>query len=136
MAEAGGFKHISVTSDIDDDVVIHAGVKRPLDENVGSVDFATAFENVAAQDASQPELVSGGARQSQADEAASACAEDESEAKASGKTSQAVVARDGYHETTLDDLKSTPMSSMQKGIIVFAVLAIAVAVVYYMMFMR
>ncbi len=123
MTEGNGFKHISVTSEDEDDVVIHAGIVQPHDE----VDDGGAMGAAAQQDAG--ELTEG--PQLAADDAASrANAQTEQKRAANPSPSQ------GYRETTLEDLAPTPMSSMQKGIIVFAVVAIAVAVVYYMMFMR
>ena len=137
MAETGGFKHIAVTSDVDDDVVIHAGVKRPLDEGLAAADAAKSLEGEANATSSQPmQQPSQPVESSQPNEAAPMRSEEHDESAASRTAKGSAVVHDGYRETTLDDLKSAPMSSMQKGIIVFAVLAIAVAVVYYMMFMR
>ena len=44
-------------------------------------------------------------------------------------------ARKGYEETTLEDLESTKMSGMQKGIIAVALIGIAAFIVYYVAFM-
>ena len=44
-------------------------------------------------------------------------------------------ARKGYEETTLEDLESTKMSGMQKGIIAVALIGIVAFIVYYVAFM-
>lgn len=41
-----------------------------------------------------------------------------------------------YRETTMEDLEGAPMSTMQKAIVVVALLAIVAAVVYYFVFMH
>ena len=43
---------------------------------------------------------------------------------------------DAYRETTLEDLEGSPMSNMQKAIVVLALLLIVAAVVYYFAVMR
>ena len=107
MAEVSGFKHISVSADSDDDVVIWAGAG-----TVGA--SAEAPDSVQFNQASQP---------------AQAPAPVE-------RTVQSGVKDRGYRETTLDDLKSEPMSKTQKIIIACAIAAVAAAVVYYFVFMR
>ncbi len=52
--------------------------------------------------------------------------------KASGKTPK----EDTYHETTLEDIENTKMSTMQKIIIVLAIIVIIGFVIYYFAFAR
>lgn len=138
MAEVSGFKHISVSADSDDDVVICAGA-------------STERTSVEVRDSAQ---INQGASSEAPDSAqfikpASAEVLDSAqikEAPDSAKpapaptpvksTAQSGVKDQGYRETTLDDLKSEPMSKTQKVIIACAIAAVAAAVVYYFVFMR
>mgnify|MGYP007077599254 FL=1 len=107
MAEVSGFKHISVSADSDDDVVIWAGT----DAEGASLEVPDSVQfNQASQPAQAPAPVE--------------------------RTAQPVAKDLGYRETTLDDLKSEPMSKTQKIIIACAIAAVAAAVVYYFVFMH
>ena len=107
MAEVSGFKHISVSADSDDDVVIWAGT----DAEGASLEVSDSVQfNQASQPAQAPVPVV--------------------------RTAQPAAKDLGYRETTLDDLKSEPMSKTQKIIIACAIAAVAAAVVYYFVFMR
>lgn len=107
MAEVSGFKHISVSADSDDDVVIWAGT----DAEGASLEVSDSVQfNQASQPAQAPVPVE--------------------------RTAQPAAKDLGYRETTLDDLKSEPMSKTQKIIIACAIAAVAAAVVYYFVFMR
>ena len=148
--DARKLSHISVVSDDEDDVVIEAGA--PRSRTYGEGDFATepargkavaeGGEGLAAQ-AEQPDRASASAAfvaperaAAPDDEYVSACA-----AKPAGKQAEkparkaSAPARQGYEETTLEDLESTKMSGMQKGIIAVALLGIAAFIVYYVAFM-
>lgn len=119
MAEVSGFKHISVSADSDDDVVIWAGT----DAEGASLEVpdSVQIQNVGAE----PALKESN------DSAKPAPAPAPVE-----RTAQPGVEERGYRETTLDDLKSEPMSKTQKIIIACAIAAVAAAVVYYFVFMR
>ena len=107
VAEVSGFKHISVSADSDDDVVIWAGT----DAEGASLEVPDSAQlNQASQPAQAPAPVE--------------------------RTAQPAAKDRGYRETTLDDLKSEPMSKTQKIIIACAIAAVAAAVVYYFVFMR
>lgn len=134
MAEVSGFKHISVSTDSDDDVVIWAGTEQASAE---ACDSARAF-NVAGADA---ERTSSEVRDSaQINQGASSEVPDSAKPAPAPvpvkRTAQSGVKDQGYRETTLDDLKSEPMSKTQKIIIACAIAAVAAAVVYYFVFMR
>lgn len=123
MAEVSGFKHISVSADSDDDVVIRAGTEQASAE---ACDSARTF-NVGAEGASLE--VPDSVQFNQASQPAQAPAPVE-------RTAQPAAEDRGYRETTLDDLKSEPMSKIQKIVIACAIAAVAAAVVYYFVFMR
>ena len=110
MAEVSGFKHISVSADSDDDVVIWAGT----DAEGASAEAPDSAQINEAPDSAKP-----------------------APAPTPVKRTVQPAAKDlGYRETTLDDLKSEPMSKTQKIIIACAIAAVAAAVVYYFVFMR
>ena len=125
MAEVSGFKHISVSADSDDDVVIWAGT----DAEGASLEVpdSVQIQNACAEGASLEVLDS--VQFNQASQPAQAPAPVE-------RTAQPVAKDLGYRETTLDDLKSEPMSKTQKIIIACAIAAVAAAVVYYFVFMH
>ena len=124
MAEVSGFKHISVSADSDDDVVIWAGTEQASAE---ACDSARTFNVAGAEGASLE--VPDSVQFNQASQPAQAPAPVE-------RTAQQAAEDRGYRETTLDDLKSEPMSKTQKIIIACAIAAVAAAVVYYFVFMR
>ena len=125
MAEVSGFKHISVSADSDDDVVIWAGT----DAEGASLEApdSVQIQNAGVEGASLE--VPDSAQFNQASQPAQAPAPVE-------RTAQPAAKDRGYRETTLDDLKSEPMSKTQKIIIACAIAAVAAAVVYYFVFMR
>lgn len=110
VAEVSGFKHISVSADSDDDVVIWAGA-------------GTEGASAEAPDSAQINEAPDSAKPAPAPTPVK-------------RTVQSGVKDRGYRETTLDDLKSEPMSKTQKIIIACAIAAVAAAVVYYFVFMR
>ena len=125
MAEVSGFKHISVSADSDDDVVIRAGTGA---EGASlEVPASVRIQNASAEGASLE--VPDSVQFNQAFQPAQASAPVE-------RTAQPAAKDLGYRETTLDDLKSEPMSKTQKIIIACAIAAVAAAVVYYFVFMR
>ena len=108
MANSKEFSHITVTADDDDDVVIQAGV----------------VEEPAAE-----EPVDEPAAEEADDAVAEAVEEAAVEKEGAGETADAA----SYHETTLDDLESTRMSTTQKAIIVVAVLGIVAFAAWYLL---
>lgn len=124
VAEVSGFKHISVSTDSDDDVVICAGAdaERTSSEVRDSVQFIKSASS-EVPDSAQINEVPDSAKPAPAPAPVK-------------RTAQSGVKDQGYRETTLDDLKSEPMSKTQKIIIACAIAAVAAAVVYYFVFMR
>lgn len=124
VAEVSGFKHISVLADSDDDVVICAGA-------------STERTSVEVRDSAQ---INQGALEDRCDRAQINESPDSAKSAPAPtpvkRTAQSGVKDQGYRETTLDDLKSEPMSKTQKIIIACAIAAVAAAVVYYFVFMR
>lgn len=141
MAEVSGFKHISVSADSEDDVVIWAGTEQASAE---ACDSARAFNVAGAEGASAEAPDSAQFVKPASVEACDSAQINEAPDSAKPapapapvkRTAQSGVKDQGYRETTLDDLKSEPMSKTQKIIIACAIAAVAAAVVYYFVFMR
>ena len=122
MAEVSGFKHISVSADSDDDVVIWAGTEQASAEVRDSA-LVNEVPDSAPVNQDALEGLGGSAKPAPAPMPVK-------------RTAQSGDEDLGYRETTLDDLKSEPMSKTQKIIIACAIAAVAAAVVYYFVFMR
>ena len=114
MANSKEFSHITVTADDDDDVVIQAGVveEPAAEEPVEEPPLEEPVDEPAAEDA-----------------VAEAVEEAAVEKEGAGETADAA----SYHETTLDDLEATKMSTTQKVIIVVAVLGIVAFAAWYLL---
>lgn len=138
VAEVSGFKHISVSTDSDDDVVICAGAD--AERTSSEVRDSVQFIKPASAEVRDSVQINQGALGGRCDSAQINEAPDSAKpapAPAPVKcTAQSGVKDQGYRETTLDDLKSEPMSKTQKIIIACAIAAVAAAVVYYFVFMR
>ena len=117
MAKAKEFSHITVTADDDDDVVIQAGVveEPAAEEPVEEAPLEEPVDEPAAEEAD--------------DAVAEAVEEAAVEKEGAGETADAA----SYHETTLDDLEATKMSTTQKVIIVVAVLGIVAFAAWYLL---
>lgn len=114
------FSHITVNADDDDDFVIQAGL-RPS---------APAVVPVRA-DAPAPSEPSFAESPSVEGAQEAPAADDAKPSKAGAKSS-----KDGYRETTAEDLEVEPMPAMQKAIIAVALLAVVGFIAYYVLFMR
>ena len=116
MANSKEFSHITVTADDDDDVVIQAGVveEPAAEEPVEEAPLEEPVDEPAAEEAD--------------DAVAEAVEEAAVEKEGAGETADA-----SYHETTLDDLEATKMSTTQKVIIVVAVLGIVAFAAWYLL---
>lgn len=141
MAEVNGFKHISVSTDSDDDVVIWAGTEQASAEACDSArDFNAAGAEGASSEVPDSAQINKGALGDRCDNVQLDEAPDSAKPAPAlapvKRTAQSGVKDRGYRETTLDDLKSEPMSKIQKIIIACAIAAVAAAVVYYFVFMR
>ena len=139
--DAQKFSHISVASDDEDDVVIEAGA--PRSRSYGEGESVSQPARDEATSAANKTAAAGGG-EGLADRASSGVASAERASapaperavkadKPARKTS--APARKGYEETTLEDLESTKMSGMQKGIIAVALIGIVAFIVYYVAFM-
>lgn len=138
VAEVSGFKHISVSTDSDDDVVIWAGAstERTSSEVRDSVQINQGASSEAPDSAQFIKPASSEVPDSAQINEASDSAKLAPAPAPVKRTAQSGVKDQGYRETTLDDLKSEPMSKTQKVIIACAIAAVAAAVVYYFVFMR
>ena len=132
--DAQKFSHISVASDDEDDVVIEAGAPRFRSYGEGEPAAQPAGDEAAASAANKTAAVDGGEGPSESPSRASTPAPERA-AKADKPAKASAPARKGYEETTLEDLESTKMSGMQKGIIAVALIGIAAFIVYYVAFM-
>ena len=134
--DAQKFSHISVASDDEDDVVIEAGAPRSRSYGEGESASQLARDEAPARAAAtEAAAADGGEGPSESPSRASIPAPERA-AKADKPARKASAsARKGYEETTLEDLESTKMSGMQKGIIAVALIGIAAFIVYYVAFM-
>lgn len=114
MAKEREFSHITISADEDDDIVIQAGiVETPANEP----------EAVSSADAT-PEAV-------KAEEVVEASTV---ETVPVAEEAPAAPPRvdDGYRETTLEDIESSKMNSVQKAVIVVALLGIVAFMVWFL----
>ena len=131
--DAQKFSHISVASDDEDDVVIEAGAPRSRSYGEGESAARPAGDK-ATSAANKTAATDGGEGPSEPPSQACAPAPERA-AKADKPATASASTRKGYEETTLEDLESTKMSGMQKGIIAVALIGIAAFIVYYVAFM-
>lgn len=154
MAEVSGFKHISVSTDSDDDVVICAGADagaegassevpdsaQLIKPTSSEVRDSVQFIKSASSEVPDSVQINQGALGDRCDSVKLDEVPDSAKSASAPtpvkRTAQSGVKDQGYRETTLDDLKSEPMSKTQKIIIACAIAAVAAAVVYYFVFMR
>lgn len=132
MAAEGKFAHISVSSDDEDDFVIQAGAPAAAFEVRGDGEDDAGSDRTSAASAEVPAASAESGRGSGAvRDSASVCAGGEFAETRSSSQGSAGSSDRAYRETTLEDLESAPMSTMQKGVIIAAVLAIVAFVVWY-----
>lgn len=142
------FSHISVSSDEDDEFVIEAGAPAAGKRYDGSAAGFGAESRIARPEETQalregleaPREEADAPVRSQVGNAGAPAprvsqkgAHSASE-KSSPLGAQAKRKDESYQPTTLEDLKGTPMSTMQKVIIALALAGIVAAVVYYVVF--
>lgn len=132
--DAQKFSHISVASDDEDDVVIEAGTPRFRSYGEGETAAQPAGDEAEASAANKTAAAGGGEGPSESPSRTSAPAPERA-VKADKPAKASAPARKGYEETTLEDLESTKMSGMQKGIIAVALIGIVAFIVYYVAFM-
>lgn len=120
--ENGGFKHISVTSAAEDEVIVAGGGAA-----VGSPSpVADALGGSSAAEGAGAEAASDWAAGRKSD---SPCG-------ASGGRDAAALRDDAHRETALEDLESAPLPLTQKIVIIAAVVCIIGALIYYFVAMR
>lgn len=133
--DAQKFSHISVASDDEDDVVIEAGAPRSRSCREGESAAQPAGDEAPARAAATEAAEADGGEGSSEPPSRASTPAPERAAKADKPATASASARKGYEETTLEDLESTKMSGMQKGIIAVALIGIAAFIVYYVAFM-
>lgn len=123
-SQSKGFSHISVSAE-DDDIVILAGA---YDRGSGD-DFTSDSESAAATEVKAADDIQSDA---EAEEVSQAHVEDASgEAKPQGTKKPA----EAQMRTSLEDLESAKMGTLQKVIVAVAAVAIVAFAVYYICFM-
>lgn len=129
MASDGKFAHISVSSDDEDDFVIHAGAR--AEQRFTSTEPAS--DPALGQTDSRPGAGEGACAPSeQKDSAPEAAQPRVSDGRpAGGEPAASRAQKDGYRETTLEDLEGGSMSSLQKGVVVAAIAGILAFVLWY-----
>ena len=131
------FSRITVTSDEDDEVVIHAGARAESTLPATEDDDARCGEaiggDMAGGDTSSD--VPAAEEQTKRTVAADAPKEHDSSSDRPVRKTEFVGSDASSHKTTADDLELAPMSLMQKIIIILAGLAV-VAIVVYIALMR
>lgn len=114
MANEREFSHITVSADEDDDIVIQAGiVETPADEPEAASPADEAPEPAKVEESVEASVV-----------------ENIPTAKEAPATGPQVD--DGYRETTLEDIESSKMTSVQKAVIVVALLGIVAFAVWFL----
>lgn len=146
MAENKAFSHITVNADDDDDVVIQAGIvdagaDAAADDGVGAPPGdPEPAEEPAGEEAAEVEETDEAAEVEEPGEVApepepapepdpEPAAEPDPEPAAARPT----PAADGYRETTLEDIESSKMSTVQKAVIVVALLGIVAFAVWFLL---
>ena len=108
------------------------------DAVAGEAESARSAVDVEVEHAAEAEGLDS-APETPAPEAAPAAAAADARGKAkdaAGGTQRRPQKDDGYHETTLEDLKGEKMSLTQRVVIIAAIICIIGAIVYYFAFMR
>lgn len=143
MASENGFTHISVNSG-DDDVVIHAGATAVSQPDIEATALEEEWDAGVSED--DAEAYADGAVSGTADETEgqSVCGEGqdsaarhdvhEDTADAQPGVAPGAVAKNGYHETTLDDIQGSRMGTTQKVVIGLAIVLIVVIVIWQVAF--
>lgn len=129
MASDGKFAHISVSSDDEDDFVIHAGARAEQRSASAEPALDSAFGQAGDWSGVLEDPCAPEAQKSSAPET-SQLRESESR-PAGGEPAASRARKDGYRETTLEDLEGGSMSSLQKGVIVAAIVGILAFVLWY-----
>lgn len=129
MADTPGFTHITVSTDDDDDVVIQAGIADGPAEAEEGTEAADEAAEPAADAPEEAEPDADAEADADAVEPEAAPAPEPAAAPAEAPRAE----RDGYRETTLDDLAEGKMSTTQKAVIVVALLGIAAFVAWYLL---
>ena len=140
MPEGRKFSHISVNAAEDDDIVIEAGAyAKPVAEPASkpnpapSQARASQYEPEPELEAeASPEAVPAQVSDSEPQPQASAAAEPQEAPgeKAAAKAHASVAPRDTYDQT-LEDLERTPMSSMQRNVLIGLAIVVIASCIYY-----
>ena len=138
MPEGRKFSHISVNAAEDDDIVIEAGAyAKPVAEPASKPNPAPSQARASQYDPElepelAPESASTQVSDSEPQQQANAAAEPQEapDEKAAAKAHASVAPRDTYDQT-LEDLERTPMSSMQRNVLIGLAIVVIASCIYY-----
>lgn len=137
MPEGRKFSHISVNAAEDDDIVIEAGAyAKPVAEPASKPNPAPSQARASQYEPElEPELAPECASTQVSDsepQQANAAAEPQEapDEKAAAKAHASVAPRDTYDQT-LEDLERTPMSSMQRNVLIGLAIVVIASCIYY-----
>ncbi len=137
MPEGRKFSHISVNAAEDDDIVIEAGAyAKPVAEPASKPNPAPSQAQASQFEPElEPELAPESASTQVSDsepQQANAAAEPQEAPgeKAAAKAHASVAPRDTYDQT-LEDLERTPMSSMQRNVLIGLAIVVIASCIYY-----
>ena len=138
MPEGRKFSHISVNAAEDDDIVIEAGAyAKPVAESTSEPNPAPSQARASQYEPGlepelAPECASTQVSDSEPQPQASAAAEPQEAPgeKAAAKAHASVAPRDTYDQT-LEDLERTPMSSMQRNVLIGLAIVVIASCIYY-----
>ena len=132
MAENKAFSHITVNADDDDDVVIQAGIVDDAAAEVEEDVVAVTSEPATTQPIWEKQEAIQAAAELDSPVTDDAMAANEPAPQAAPTAARPAPAADGYRETTLEDIESSKMSTVQKAVIVVALLGIVAFVVWFL----
>ena len=138
MPEGRKFSHISVNAAEDDDIVIEAGAyAKPVAESTSEPNPAPSQARASQYEPGlepelAPESASTQVSDSEPQQQANAAAEPQEapDEKAAAKAHASVAPRDTYDQT-LEDLERTPMSSMQRNVLIGLAIVVIASCIYY-----
>lgn len=130
MPEGRKFSHISVNAAEDDDIVIEAGAyAKPVAEPASKPNPAPSQAR-ASQYEPEPELEAEASPEAVPAQVSDSEPQEAPDEKAAAKAHASVAPRDTYDQT-LEDLERTPMSSMQRNVLIGLAIVVIASCIYY-----
>ena len=132
MPEGRKFSHISVNAAEDDDIVIEAGAyAKPVAEPASKPNPAPS-QAQASQYEPEPKLEAEASPEAASTQVSDSEPQPQEapDEKAAAKAHASVAPRDTYDQT-LEDLERTPMSSMQRNVLIGLAIVVIASCIYY-----